>query len=765
MVPSGRTPGPAVSTVPAVQAREAAVTRTAIRTCPLCEATCGLRLELDEADRVVSVRGDEQDVFSAGYLCPKGATIGELEADPDRLTTPRIRRDGRLVEATWEEAYGEVARRLHAVQAEHGHDAVALYLGNPNVHNLSGQLYVRPLAKALQTTNVSSASSVDQLPKHVGCGYLFGDPLAIPVPDIDRTELLVVLGGNPRVSNGSLMTAPDLPGRLTALRRRGGRLVVVDPVRTRTAERADHHLAIRPGADAWLLLAVVATLAEEGLVDPGDHLSDHLTGLEEVLALAAPYAPERVAAACGLEPEEIRWLARELAATPRAAVYGRLGTSTVPFGTVTSWLVDVVNVLTGNLDRPGGAMFPLPAHHRAKRRPFRHARRHSRVRGLPEAIGELPVAGLVDEMLTPGPGQVRALITVAGNPVLSTPDGARLDAVLAELGLVVAVDPYITATSRHAHVILPPPAILQRAHYDLAFTALAVRNIANHSPAAVPLAPGQPDEWEILLTLAAIALGQQPPIDVDAADAFVLQQAVAGVVADPQARLATRDAAELTTALAGRRGPERLLDLLLRAGPYGDGFGSHPDGLSLAQLEAHPHGVDLGPLTPRVPEVLTTASGRIELAPQAITTDLERVARALDAVDDSPQALVLVGRRHLRTNNSWSHNVPGLSKGQQLCTLQLHPDDAAARGLADGAAAEVRSSAGSVTATVEVTDRMRPGVVSLPHGFGHDLDGVDLTVARRQPGVNSNVLSPRTEVDAVSGNAVLNGIEVEVVPA
>ncbi len=745
------------------------MTRTVIRTCPLCEATCGLRLELDDADRVVSVRGDEQDVFSAGYLCPKGATIGELEADPDRLTTPRVRRGGRLVEATWEEAYAEVARRLAAIQQQHGHDAVALYLGNPNVHTLAGQLYIRPLAKALQTTNISSASSVDQLPKHVSCGHLFGDPLAIPVPDIDRTELLVILGGNPRVSNGSLMTAPDLPGRLTALRKRGGRVVVVDPVRTRTAERADRHLAIRPGADVWLLLAVVETLATEGLVDPGAHLADHLEGVEEVLALAAPFTPERVAPACGLEPEEIRWLAWELADSPRAVVYGRLGTSTVPFGTVTSWLVDVINVLTGNLDRPGGAMFPKPAHHRAQRRPFRHARRHSRVRGLPEAIGELPVAGLVDEMVTPGQGQVRALITVAGNPVLSTPDGARLDAALAELELVVAVDPYITATSRHADVILPPPAILQRAHYDLAFSALAVRNVANHSPAAVPLAPGQPDEWEILLTLAAIALGQEPPIDVDAADAFVLQQAIAGVVADDDARLASRDPEELTAALARRRGPERLLDLLLRAGTYGDGFGTHPDGLSLAVLEAHPHGVDLGALTPRIPEVLATASGRITLAPAAITVDLERVARHLDdasrAADVDDGTLTLVGRRHLRTNNSWSHNVAGLAKGQQLCTLQLHPADADARGLADGADAVVRSTAGEVTATVEITDRLREGVVSLPHGFGHDLGGVELSVARRQPGVNSNVLSPRTEVDAVSGNAVLNGIEVEVARA
>ena len=744
--------------------------RTVIRTCPLCEATCGLRIELDDADHVLRVRGDEQDVFSAGYLCPKGATLGELEADPDRLTTPRIRRDGQLVAATWQEAYSEIARRLPALQATHGHDAVALYLGNPNVHNLSGQLYVRPLAKALRTTNVSSASSVDQLPKHVSCGYLFGDPLAIPVPDIDRTELMVILGGNPRVSNGSLMTAPDLPGRLTALRRRGGRLVVIDPVRTRTADKADHHLAIRPGADVWLLLAVIETLASDGLVDPGDHLIDHLDGLEEVLALAAPFTPERVAGACGLAPEAIRWLARELAATPRAVVYGRLGTSTVPFGTVTSWLVDVVNVLTGNLDRPGGAMFPRPAHHRGRRRPFRHARRHSRVRGLPEAIGELPVAGLIDELVTPGEGQVRALITIAGNPVLSTPDGARLDAALAELDLLIAVDPFITATSRHADVILPPPAILQRPHYDLAFTALAVRNIANHSPAAVPLAEGQPDEWEILLTLAAIALGQTPPGDVDAADAVVLQQAVAGVVADPDARLATRDPDELIAQLAGRRGPERLLDLLLRSGPYGDGFGTHPDGLSLAVLEANPHGVDLGPLTPRVPEVLATASGRIELAPAPITADLARVARALDtatarAAAKAPQPLQLVGRRHLRTNNSWSHNVAGLAKGQQLCTLQLHPEDAAARKLEDGASALVHSAAGSVSATVELTDRLRPGVVSLPHGFGHDLAGVELSVARQAGGVNANLLSPRSEVDAVSGNAVLNSIEVEVTPA
>jgi anaerobic selenocysteine-containing dehydrogenase len=733
--------------------------RTAIRTCPLCEATCGLALELED-DRVVGVRGDERDVLSRGYLCPKGALFGELEADPDRLTAPRVRRDGTLVTVGWDEAFDEVARRLRPIVDQHGPDAVAIYLGNPNVHNLSGQLYVRPMVKALRTRNVFSASSVDQLPKHVSCGRLFGDPLGIPVPDVDRTDLLVVLGGNPRVSNGSLWTAPDLPGRLTALQRRGGRLIVVDPKRTRTAARADLHLPIRPGTDALLLAAIAHTLVAEDLVAVGDHLAGHVEGLDELLGRFRDLTPEAVADRCDLAPAAIRALARELAAADRACVYGRLGTTTVRTGTVASWLVDVVNLLTGNLDRPGGAMFPRPAHHRPGRRPFRMGRWHSRVRGLPEALGELPVATLIDEILTPGEGQVRALLTVAGNPVLSTPDGARLDAAIAGLDLVVAVDPYVTATSRHAHVLLPPPGALHRSHYDLAFTGFAVRNVANYSPPVLPPAEG-PDEWEILLTLAAIALGQTPPIDVDAADALVLRAAIDQVTADPSARLATRDADELQHALGSRRGPERLLDLLLRAGPYGDGFGSHPGGLSLARLEAEPHGIDLGPLEPRIPDVLRTASGRVEVADPELLGALDGLRDELDRADEG---IVLIGRRHLRTNNSWSHNVPGLSKGQRLCTLQVHPDDAASHGLADGDLARVRSRAGEVEATVEVTEDLRPGVVSLPHGFGHDLDGVELAVARAQPGVNSNVLTDRTELDAVSGTAVLNAIPVQLAP-
>lgn len=735
---------------------------TAIRTCPLCEATCGLRLELD-GDRVTSVRGDGDDVFSRGYLCPKGALLGELEEDPDRLAAPRVRRDGALVETGWDEAFTEVADRLRPIIEEHGPDAVAVYLGNPNAHNLDGMLHLRPLLKALRTRNIYSASSVDQLPKHVSSGYLFGDPSAIPVPDVDRTDLLVVLGGNPLVSNGSLMTAPDMPGRLAALRRRGGRLVVVDPRRTRTAARADEHLAIRPGTDALLLAALVHVLDDEGLVDVGDHLRDHVGGLAGVLELARPFPPERVAAACGIEAEAIRRLARDLAGTQRAAVYGRLGTTTVRFGTVASWLVDVVNVLTGNLDREGGAMFPAPAQHRGPRRPFRSGRWRSRVRGLPEAMGELPVSTLVDEITTPGEGQVRALITVGGNPVVSTPDASGLDAAIASLDLVVSVDFHVNATTRHADVILPPPGALHRPHYDLALYGLAVRNVANYSPPVLELGADRRHEWEILLTLAAIAMGQDPPIDVRAVDDVVVHQLAEAVVGSPTARLAERDVGKVVAALGDRRGPDRLLDLLLRAGPYGDGFGLDPEGLSLERLRARPHGIDLGALRPRVPEVLATESGRIDLAPEAITSDVPRLVAALD--EAGGDGLVLVGRRHLRTNNSWSHNVAGLAKGQQLCTLQVHPDDAREHGLSDGGLARVRSKAGEVTVPVEVTDELRPGVVSLPHGFGHDADGVQLRVARRQPGVNSNVLTDRRDVDEISGNAVLNGIPVELASA
>jgi anaerobic selenocysteine-containing dehydrogenase len=739
-------------------------TRTVYRTCPLCEATCGLELHLRDRE-VTLVRGDRDDVFSHGYLCPKGTAIKALESDPDRIRAPQLRRGDTWTAIGWDDAFAEVERGLTRVIDSHGRDAVALYIGNPNAHNLSGLLYNRVLIQALGSSNVYSASTVDQMPKHVSAGLMFGGALSVPVPDVDRTDYLLMLGANPFASNGSLMTAPDLPGRLRALRARGGKLVVVDPRRSKTAEEADEHLFIRPGTDAQFLFAVVHTLFAERLVSPG-RLAEHVNGLAEVERLARDFAPEAVAPVCGIDAATIRRTANELAAAPRAAVYARIGTCTQEFGTLASWLVDVCNTLTGNLDREGGAMFTKPATGGANTggapgagRGVRFGRRHSRVRGLPEVFGELPVVCLAEEIDTPGEGQVRGMITVAGNPVVSTPDSRRLDRALASLDFMVSVDIYRNETTRHAQVILPPEGILARSHYDLALYSLAIRNVANYSPPLVDLESGEVPEWEILLRLAAIASGQGAGADPAALDDFVVAGLVDKAVRRSHSNVEGRDPAELLEALSARRGPERVLDLMLRTGPYGDGFGADPDGLSLTVLEANPHGIDLGPLEPRVPELLRTETGKIELAPEPVVDDVARLRASLTRHNGE---MVLIGRRDLRSNNSWMHNVEVLVKGKERCTLHVHPDDATRIGVAGGDRAQVTSRTGTVEVVVEVTDAIMPGVVSIPHGWGHDAEGADLSVAAKRPGVNSNVVADASLFDPLSGNAVLNGIPVRV---
>jgi anaerobic selenocysteine-containing dehydrogenase len=739
-------------------------TGTVYRTCPLCEATCGLELHL-RGREVTLVRGDRDDVFSHGYLCPKGTAIKALESDPDRIRAPQLRRGDTWTAIGWDDAFAEVERGLTRVIDSHGRDAVALYIGNPNAHNLSGLVYNRVLIQALGSSNVYSASTVDQMPKHVSAGLMFGGALSVPVPDVDRTDHLLMLGANPFASNGSLMTAPDLPGRLRALRARGGKLVVVDPRRSKTAEEADEHLFIRPGTDAQFLFAVVHSLFAEGLVSPG-RLAEHVNGLAEVERLARDFAPEAVAPVCGIDAGTIRRTAHELAAAPRAAVYARIGTCTQEFGTLASWLVDVCNTLTGNLDREGGAMFTKPATGGANTggapgagRGVRFGRRHSRVRGLAEVFGELPVVCLAEEIDTPGEGQVRGMITVAGNPVVSTPDSRRLDRGLASLDFMVSVDIYRNETTRHAHVILPPEGILARGHYDLALYSLAIRNVANYSPPLVDLEPGEVPEWEILLRLAAIASGQGAGADPAALDDFVVAGLVDKAVRRSHANVEGRDPGELLETLSARRGPERVLDLMLRTGPYGDGFGADPDGLSLTVLEANPHGIDLGPLEPRVPELLRTETGKIELAPEPVVDDVARLRASLTRPNGE---MVLIGRRDLRSNNSWMHNVEVLVKGKERCTLHVHPDDATRIGVAGGDRAQVTSRTGTVEVVVEVTDAIMPGVVSIPHGWGHDAEGADLSVAAKRPGVNSNVVADASLFDPLSGNAVLNGIPVRV---
>ncbi|RST07591.1 molybdopterin oxidoreductase family protein [Streptomyces sp. WAC05374] len=728
---------------------------TALRICPLCEATCGLTLTLD-GTRVTGARGDRDDVFSQGFICPKGASFGALDADPDRLRTPLIREGGAFREATWDEAFDLIARRVPPLVEQYGADAVGVVLGNPNVHTMAGALYPPVLLGALRTRNLFTASTLDQMPKHVSCGLMFGDPFAVPVPDLDTTAHLLVIGANPVESNGSLCTAPDFPGRLKALRRRGGTLTVVDPRRTRTARLADRHVAIRPGTDALLLAALVHVLYAEDLTGPGV-LAEHVEGFEEVEAAVREFTPEAVAAACDVDAATVRELARELAAAPSAAVYGRIGGSTVAYGTLTNWLVDVLNILTGNLDRPGGALFPLSATVPAPRptgpgKGFTLGRWSSRVSGHPETKGELPMAALAEEIETPGEGRVRALITVAANPVLSAPDGDRLDRALGQLDFMVSVDPYLGETSRHADVVLPPPPPSQSAHFDFAFNGFAVRNQARYTPAPVPLEPGRMDECEIHARLILAVTGMYGA-DPGAVDDMVIERTLAKAVTEPHSPAHGEDPRAYAARLTGRTGAERRLDLMLRLGPYG---------LTLDRLREAPHGIDLGPLGSRVPQVLKTRSGRIELLPGPIAADLPRLRAALGAPGDP---LVLVGRRHLRSNNSWMHNVPGLTGGTNTCTLQVHPDDAARLGLTDGAPARVKAEGGELTVPVEVTDTVRRGVVSLPHGWGHDRPGTRMTVAAARPGVNVNQLLDGTRLDPLSGTAVLNGCPVHVSPA
>ncbi|WP_030833280.1 molybdopterin oxidoreductase family protein [Streptomyces hygroscopicus] len=736
---------------------------TALRICPLCEATCGLTLTID-GGRVTGARGDREDVFSRGFICPKGAAFGQLDADPDRLRHPLVRRAGRLEETGWDEAFAAVAEGLGPLLREHGPQSVGVVLGNPNVHTVAGGLYPPLLLGALRTRNVFTASTLDQMPKHVSSGLLYGDAGALPVPDLDRTDHLLMLGANPLDSGGSLCTAPDFPGRLRALRRRGGRLVVVDPRRTRTAAMADRHVAIRPGTDALLLFAMVQVLFAEDLVAPGT-LAAHISGVAEVGRLAADFPPEAVAGACEVPAEEIRVLARELAAAPRGVVYGRVGSTTVEFGTLTSWLVDVVNVLTGQLDRPGGMMFPLSATGRRERpaRPgkgFALGRWHSRVSGHPEAKGELPVAALAEEIGTPGAGRIRALLAIAANPVLSAPDGDRLDRALAGLDFMVSVDPYLNETSRHAHVVLPPPPPSRSPHFDYAFNGLSVRNQVRYSRPAIPLEADRMSESDILARLVLCVSGHGGA-DPAAVDAMAIERTLGKETADPASPVYGREPAELAARLTGVDGPERRLDMMLRLGPYGDGFGADPDGLNLEKLLAHPHGIDLGPLRPRLPGLLKTRSGTVELCPEPLAADVDRLRRALA---DRPSGLLLVGRRHLRSNNSWMHNVPALMGGSNRCTLQVHPEDAARLGLADGGLARVRGDGGELEVPVEVTDAVRTGVVSLPHGWGHDRPGVRLSVAGARPGVNVNQLMDGSRLDPLSGTAVLNGHPVHVSP-
>ncbi|MCW2729544.1 MAG: anaerobic dehydrogenase, typically selenocysteine-containing [Mycobacterium sp.] len=728
-------------------------------TCPLCEAMCGLEIQVANG-RVAGIRPNREDTWSRGHICPKGASLGALHEDPDRIRTPMIKVDGQWREVGWNEAFRRCTELLTPVIEKYGIGADTAYTGNPLAHSFSLARYAGILLGLSGMPITYSPGTVDQWPKNLSSHLMYGGWWSFPVPDIERTDLLVVMGANPAASQGSLLAAPDVMGILGAIRKRG-RVIVIDPVRTATAERADEWLPITPGTDAALLLALAHTLFAEDLVDLGV-VEPYLDGVDVVRDVVADWSPDRVAAATGIDAERIRGLARELAATARAVVYGRIGTCNQEFGSLASWLVDVVNILTGHFDVPGGSMFPRPAAWSVTVQPIPgledgvadFGRYRTRVRGAKEVLGQVPVSCMAEEIATPGEGQLKALITVAGNPVLSTPAGHKLDEVLPSLDAMISIDLWLNETTRHADVILPGSSPLEQPHHDDLILNFAVNSFANYSaPVFAKPDPEAPDEWEVLIRLTGLCTGT-PAEDVDVT-------AIDDGFFDYMCFTQGLDGAEIR-AHYEHGGPERTLDLTLRTGPFGDRYGQNPNGLTLEKLKAEPNGINFGPMVSRVPEVLGTADQKIRLAPQYLLDDLPRLARRLVR---PPEELVLVSRRHLRSNNSWLHNVPPLMKGRDRCVLLMHRDDAERRGLVSGDVVSVASSGGEIRVPVDVTDAIKPGVVSMPHGWGHGRPGTRMAVANNAPGVNTNVLSPPNFIDEPSGNGALNGIPVTVTAA
>ena len=695
------------------------------RACHLCEAICGLTLETTQAEdgslAITSIKGDPLDTFSRGHICPKAVALQDIQNDPDRLHQPMLRVGSEWQPIAWEDAFALVAEKLAGIQARYGQNSVAVYQGNPSVHNYGLMTHSNYFLGLLKTRNRFSATSVDQLPHHLSSHLMYGHGLLLPIPDIDHTDFMLILGGNPLASNGSIMTVPDVEKRLKAIQARGGKVVVVDPRRSETAAIADQHLFVRPGGDAALLFGLLNTLFAENLTR-ASHLP--VDGLDDVRRAIAGFTAEAMSRQCALPAEQIRQLARDFAAADRAVCYGRMGVSTQAFGTLCHWLVQLINLVTGNLDRPGGALCTTPAVDLVASTSGGHFNRwQSRVSGRPEYGGELPVSALAEEMLTEGEGQIRALVTVAGNPVLSTPNGRQLEQALDGLEFMVSVDLYINETTRYADLILPSTSALENDHYDTTFNMFAVRNVSRFNRAILPKPDGALHDWEIFVGLAK---------------AF---------------------AAHTGVALKPTLPPAQMIDFGLRAGVYGDAS-SHQ--LSVAMLAEHPHGVDLGPLTPNLTARLKTANGRVQAAPAVILADLARfVAQPLPPADE----LLLIGRRHVRSNNSWMHNYHRLVKGKPRHQLLMHPEDLARRQLSDGQRVKVSSRIGMIEVEVAASLDMMPGVVSLPHGWGHGRPGVQMTIASRQPGASANDLTDERQLDELSGNAALNGVPVHVAAA
>jgi anaerobic selenocysteine-containing dehydrogenase len=724
-------------------------------TCPLCECMCGLDVKVVD-DQVTRIRGNKDDVWSKGYLCPKGSALGHLHHDPDRITVPMVRVGDEWREVTWEEAFRRCEELVHPIVEQHGPSALTAFVGNPAGHSYSLSRYLSQMIGPSGMPHIYSAGTVDQWPKNVTSILLYGNQWLIPAPDIARTDYWLLMGGNPHASGGSLMSSPDVLGQIEAIRARGGKVVVVDPRRTKTADVADEWIGIQPGTDAAWLLAVINVLFEEGHITLG-HLEGMVEDLDAIEIACKDFTPEAVATLTRVPADVTRRIAAEVAAASAASIYGRIGLCNQEFGTLASWLIDVLGIVSGHFDRPGTLMFanPVPfplgwlASTKVNGMP-EFGKWRSRVRGAPEVLGQVPASCLAEEIMEPGPGKIRCLVSVAANPAISVPDSAKLEAALPHLEAFIAIDNYLNETTRHAHVLLPGPSPFEVPHFDDLLWAFATRSAGKWSDAIFPL--DRPDEWEILIRLGQVLAGNHDAdTDVAAIDDAWFSMLCHATGIDPATALPQYD----------HGGPERMIDWSIRVGAFGDRYGER-EGLTLADFKAAPDGLDLGPAIPRAAEAVCTPDGKIHLAHEYLLSDLPRLRARLDRRADG---LVLISRRHLRSKNSWLHNVRVLVKGKDRCTLLMHPEDGARLAIAEGSTARISSEAGSILAPVELSDEMLPGVVCLPHGWGHDQEGTRLSVAREHAGVNNNLLAPGDFVDTLSGNAAVNGIPVEVVPA
>ncbi|MCF6223977.1 MAG: molybdopterin-dependent oxidoreductase [Flavobacteriaceae bacterium] len=695
--------------------------KTHFRTCNLCEAMCGLEIKYSETN-IISIKGDKKDMFSRGHICPKAVALQDLYHDKDRLKTPVKRTTNGWKNISWEEAFDEVVNRLLSIQKKYGNDAVGSYQGNPNVHNSGMMLFGTPFIKSLNSKQKYSATSVDQLPHHISSLKMFGHHMLIPIPDIDHTSFMLIIGGNPVVSNGSLMTAPDFANRLKAIQKRGGEFVVVDPRFTETAKIANQHLFIKPGKDALFLLALIHVIFEEKLTKKA-HLESHINNWKVIKNLSTNFSPEKIAETIGIPTDEIKKLARKFALAKTAVCYGRLGVSTHEFGGVCLWLVNVLNIITDNFDKKGGAMFTLPAIDlvgmaTVTGKTGNFDRYKSRVRNLPEYSGELPVATLADEICTEGKGQIKAMVTIAGNPVLSTPNGKHLAIALEQLEFMVAIDIYINETTQYADIILPSTTGLETSHYDLAFHQLAVRNTSKYSEILFDKNQDQKHDWEIFKELTNRMGGKDNPAT-----------------------------------------PEIMIDYMLQKGPYKD------KGLSVKKLKENPHGIDLGELKSCLPERLFTKDKKIELAPVEFVQDLNRLKNQLAEWKNNSNGAYnfsLIGRRHLRSNNSWMHNVTRLIKGKERCTLLINPEDAKILNIINQQNVTVSSKVGSLKIPIEISSEMMEGVVSIPHGWGHNYNGSSMRIAKKNAGVSINDLTDPNKIDFLTGNANFSGTKVKI---